>query len=142
MPVIVIFKDSNSGRKGRINEAGEIVTGPSSPSTPTSVKKITVINTAVNLQVPLVNKEYRITSMFISSDKSVNINGAIVKIYEADEEDSRVATKDLLEINLQRQDKMPATGLNMIISEGAYLNAESDETTITITIAGYYVDIN
>lgn len=124
-----------------VTKDNELITGPISSSTPTSVVIVNVANTAFNLQVPIANKRFRLTDIIISTDKNVNINGAIIEIYEALSIDTTTTNKEVLRLNFNRQDKLPIIGLNWEITTGRWLNIKSDETNVDVTIAGYYVDV-
>jgi len=142
MSLDVKLKDGTGGAGiAKVTASNELVTGPLSPSTPTNVITINSTGTAFNLQIPITGRKFRLTEIVMSSDKNVSVNGAIVEIYEADDISTTVQSKKVLEINLNRQDRFALTGINWEISEGVWLTGESDQANVTVTVAGYYVNV-
>ena len=45
----------------------------------------------------------------------------------------------ILQFGMARLSVLPLVPLNLVIAEGAYLNAKTDDNTINMTIFGYYV---
>jgi hypothetical protein len=53
--------------------------------------------------------------------------------------DTTVDTQVIQE-EIAKQTRMTATGLNIVVSEGAWINVKSDDVVIRCNISGYYVD--
>jgi len=137
--VKIINSIGNGGYGVAVTKRGQIVTAPLNFSIPENVT-LNVINTAFNLRPPITGKIFVITDLIISTDKNVNVNGAIIEIYLASSVDTLTSDKTLLLINLGRQDSFDVVTLNWISVQGKWLNAKTDEANVDITAAGYYVD--
>jgi hypothetical protein len=127
-----------AGTYACITKRGELVVGPADYSTPVA-KTLTVADTAVNFFGPRSGKQFVVTGVLIGTNKDVGVNGADVFVYEAATADTTTVSVALMELQLLKNDARDITGLNVIVGEGKFVNAKSDDTTVFITVLGYYV---
>ena len=98
-------------------------------------------DTAVNVVEPRDGKNFIITSIILSSDRSVGANGAVTDIFENSlGPTSGTITKEIIQEEIAKQTRMTATGLNIIVTAGRWVNVKSDDVIVRCNIAGYYVD--
>ena len=101
----------------------------------------TVINTAYNIIVPKTGKRFVITTIILNASRNVSSTvEADVVLYEAESASTTTVTKTVFEQGLLKQQTVTITALNVILSEGVWLNLKTDDNDITANIAGYYVD--
>jgi len=130
---------SGHGHNVRVTHTGELVTIRGEYDTATAAV-MTVINTAYNLVLPRDNESFIITGIILNADKNVSAtNGADIQIYETTTSTSTVQSKLLFTLNLLKNDSEVITGILIKTTEGRYLNVETDDATVNITLLGYYL---
>jgi hypothetical protein len=136
-----------SGSIGHVTHRGELVTNRADYSVPYTAEA-TVINTGYNYSslsgsciCPLAGKQFVITEILISADRNVGgTSGALINIYEADSDTSTVPTKNIVkDIEIVKNERL-FMNLNMIITQGKWVNIKTDDNNIRSTIWGYYVN--
>jgi len=96
--------------------------------------------TAFNFYSPKAGKQFVITGIIAQANKDVsNTALATVIVFEASQLDDASADKILLEFGLSRFGVLNAPPLNIIVNEGKYVNATTDDTSVLMTIMGYYI---
>lgn len=126
--------------KVKVTSRGQLITAPLDFSDAYSVSA-TVINTAYNFVTPKIGFRFVITDILLNADNSVGTTpGATVVLYEAASLTSTTATKTILSIELVKQTNRDITGLNLIVSEGVWLNIKTDDNNINATVLGYFVE--
>jgi hypothetical protein len=128
------------GNSPEITERGQIVTGALSFET-FYLGATAVANTAVNVVPPKSGKCFIITAIILSGNRDVGVNGAITDVFEnlSGPTDGTINT-EIIQEEIAKQTRMTATGLNIIVSRGAWVNVKSDDVIVRCNIAGYYVD--
>ena len=132
------IKDNMTGNRATVTEYGQLVVAPVDYSVPVA-KKMDTNNTAFNFIEPSFKQNIVITDIIMTANKNVGANDATVVIYEANEIDSDVSVKDIINLEMIKKSNMIMTGLNLIISEGAFINAKTDDNDVFITIMYYRV---
>lgn len=128
-----------TGKKARVTEYGELVTGRYDYSTPV-YSSLSSTGTAYNFFVPKMKTRLVITDILIDADRNVsNTVPATIDIYESSGVSDTTVDKQILKVELLRNTSRDLTGLNLIASEGKWINAKTDDATVNITIAGYYI---
>jgi len=138
MSIPSVIKDNNSGVTAKVTEFGQLVVAPLQYSTPI-VDELDVINTAFNFIEPQQDRSIVITDIIISADRVVGVNGADVEIYEAISADTTTVDITILEVDMVKQTQLGLTGLNLIVPEGKFVNAKTDDNNILVTIMFYRV---
>ena len=128
-----------TGTKACVSTRGQLVVGPLDFSTAYTATA-NVINTAFNFVPPIANKRFVITDILLYANKGIGTGDATIVLYEADGVSETTSTKDILNIEMVKQTSRDITGLNLIVSEGKWVNIKTDDNTIFATIMGYYVD--
>ena len=140
MPVPSYIVDPHNGLAARVTEFGQLVVSPIAYSTPVT-GTLSVINTAVNFVEPKGNHSIIITDVILSSDKNVGVDGAAVLVYCATAIDETTVADGILEVNMLKNTARDLIGLNLIVGEGKWVNAKTDDAGIEVTIAYYRVPI-
>jgi len=134
-----VIKDSQSSVKAKITERGQIVVAPLEFSVFYTASTASN-NVAVNIVAPTTSKRFVITDIVIAADRSVGANGAITDIFEASGPTSATIVKSIYEDEIAKQTRATLTGLNIIVSEGVWINVKSDDVIVRANIAGYFID--
>jgi hypothetical protein len=144
---VEIVDGRGGGFKARTTPRGELVINKADYSIPYTAAA-TVINTGYNYTdlsgagiVPKAGKQFVITEILISCDRNVGAtSGALINVYEADSPTSTTSTKDIIkDIEIVKNERQ-FMNLNMIVSEGKWVNIKTDDNNVRSTIWGYYVN--
>ena len=99
-----------------------------------------VINTPFNILIPESGKNFVITDAILSTDKNIGAGGALVTVYESDGIDSVTEDKVIFQGEFLKNVLHSFIGLNMIVSEGKWVNIKTDDATVNLSIGGYYIN--
>lgn len=139
MTTPVNIKDSDSGFVAKVTKFGELVVAPLQYSTPVS-DELDVIDTAFNFIVPQQDHSIIITDIIVDADKSVsNTTPADIEIYEATTADTTTIDSGIISPRLLRGGNRTLTGLNLIVPEGQFVNAKTNDDVVLVTIMFYRV---
>ncbi len=141
MSIPSTIKDSKTGHAARVTRFGQLVIAPLAYSEPIS-QNLATINTAFNFIKPQADHSIVITDIIASADRNVSVTDpAEVEIYESDEVDSLTVVETIVSPRLLRGDSLPLTGLNLLVDEGRWVNAKTNDNNILITIMFYRVPV-
>lgn len=136
-----LIKDPKTSSTARVTRFGQLVVAPIQYSTPVTVD-LDTINVAFNFITPVDGKVVVITDIFASADNGVsNTTPAEVEIYTSDEMDSTTVIDSILQPRLTRASNIPITGLNLLIDEGVWVNAKTNDNDILLTIMYYRIPV-
>lgn len=136
-----LIKDPKTSSTARVTRFGQLVVAPIQYSTPVTVD-LDTINVAFNFITPVDGKVVVITDIFVSADNGVsNTTPAEVEIYTSDEMDSTTVIDSILQPRLTRASNIPMTGLNLLIDEGVWVNAKTNDNDILLTIMYYRIPV-
>ena len=140
MPVPSYIVDPHNGLAARVTEFGQLVVAPLAYSTPTT-NTLTAINTAVNFIEPKGNHQIVITDIILTADKNVGAAGASVQVYCATSSSTLTISDGILDIEMLKNTNRDLIGLNLIVGEGKWVNAKTDDNNVQVTIGYYRVPI-
>lgn len=85
--------------------------------------------------------KFIITSLLFASSKTFGsaTTAETLTVYEANPDDLSTNTKTIVQVDLLKNDRLVATGLNLASNESKVLVAIATDTNVDVTIAGYYV---
>jgi hypothetical protein len=126
------------GNKVKVTSSGELVTS-SLEYDLTKYQEMSATGTAYNFYEPEPRKQFIITGFLAVSDKNITAD-AIVEIYEADSVSSTTVSKALPKFALTKNAIASPTPLRILVNEGVWVNAKTDDATIHLTMFGYYID--
>ena len=135
-----VIADPYSGVKARVSEFGQLAVAPLAYSKP-SFKKLTVVNTAYSFIAPEEGHQIVITDIILTANKAVGTNDATIDIYEAESPTTTVITTSIIELEMIKQSNLVLTGLNLLIPQGLWVNAKTDDNDVFVTIMFYRVPI-
>lgn len=132
-----IIDGGETSNQVKVTKQNQLVVGSLEFSTPVQ-QDLNIIDTAFNFFEPQTGNILIITDIVINATKSISVNGSIVEIYETNSAESTTSTTDTFKFDIARQQVITMTGLNLMGTEGQFLNAKCDSVTVLVTIAGYF----
>lgn len=139
MSVPVKIEGANSKIRAKVTKYGQLVTSPLAYSAPMQANLVTP-DIAYNFIEPSAGEAIVITDVIASAAKSVsNTTPANIQIYQSNGINSLEIVDGILSPQLTGASNFVATGLNMLVPEGRWVNATTDDATILITIMYYKV---
>ena len=122
----------------KVSKNGEVTTSPYDYSQAYNVTA-SLTATAYNLIVPKQGFNFIITSITIYANRNVGANDATVELYESSVgPDSTTQSKLIFTTELLKQTRFTVS-TNLLVSEGVWVNLETDDSTVFGTIMGYYI---
>ena len=141
MPAPTIVRDPYSDSTARVTKYGQLVVAPLSYSVPVAIE-LDTINTAFNFIEPQANHSIVITDIIVSANKNVSATDpANIEIYEADGADELTAAPSIVRPQLSRSSNVSYIGLNLLVPEGKWVNAKTDDSSVLVTIMYYRVPV-
>lgn len=123
----------------RITTAGQLVTGNLAFDL-TEFAELAVDNQVYNFYKPRAGLQFVISGIIATANKSVAANAeAFVEIYEGSSISDGTADKALISFVLTQSTVLPMFPLNILVSEGKFVNARTDDNSIFLTVIGYYI---
>ena len=138
MVIEVVLVDAATGKPVGVSPNGELLIRPFDYSTPV-FQDMDAISTAYLFAVPEPRKQYIITDIIAFADRNVTTQ-TLLEIYEGLTVDTTTITKQILRLDLLKQDRLAMTGLHFKVTAGRWLLAKHDDDDVFLTIAGYYID--
>lgn len=140
MPVKFSIEGGDSSRVATVTPDGALAVGPVSFNL-IEFNEMDLINTAYNFYQPLPGKQFVITAIFAYGDKQVaTATNATVEVYEASSTTSTTVDKIIMQFEIGQNEFHPFTNLNLLVSEGVFINAKTDDDDVHMNILGYYVE--
>lgn len=128
------------GRNAKITGRNQLVVSPLDYSTFYNSENASD-NVAVNVLLPKTRMRFVITDIILAGDRAIAANGAVSQVYEnfVGPTDSTVTTL-IYKDEIAKQTRAVLTGLNIIVTEGAWVNLIADDTVVRANIGGYWID--
>ncbi len=131
---------SGNGRVATVTPIGQLVSAPFAYDD-TVFRELAEPDTAYNFYPPKAGQQFVITGVLFRADKQVSSTvDATVVIYEATTAATTTVSKVLIQFAVVQGDIINPTALNLLVNEGRYVNAKTDDDDIHMTILGSYVD--
>ncbi len=139
MSIKTAIVDPTCGNIAMVTRQGQVITAPIAYSGAYNAEA-NLDDTAFNLVVPIAGKRFVLTDILLYANKGVGVNDATVQLYEATAPDTTTVYRAILTFEMVKQTARDFTGLNLICSEGRWINIKTDDNTIFATVTGYYID--
>ena len=136
---VKVASAAGNGTQTVVTKRGQLVVSSIDFST-FYATELNVINTGFEIVAPNTNKNFIITTIFMYANKGVGAADASVQLYESSESAILTIDKQVFNTEMPKYSKIVLTGLQIEISQGKWLNAVTDDNTIFVNVAGYYVD--
>ena len=140
MSIQIRIVGGDERNEAKVTKLNQLVTAPLSFSKFYTASVI-VDDTPVNVVVPMTGRNFIITDIILTGDRSIGANGAVTTLYEnsVGPTDS-TETAVIITEEIAKQSRMVATGLNIKVTEGRWVNVVADDTIVRANVAGYYVE--
>jgi hypothetical protein len=139
MATPTVIKDNDSGRTAIVTKFNQLVVAPLDYSVPVS-DSLDVIDTAFNFVAPEQDQSIVITDIIASADNAVsNVVPAEVEIYEATSATTTTIDRGIVSPRIVRGSNFTLVGLNMLVPEGKWVNAKTNDNNVLVTIMFYRV---
>ena len=128
-----------TGTKSRacVTSIGQLVVAPFAYDDVVA-KTTAVDNVPINFYPPRAGYQFVITSILLTADSNVT-GSSVIDVYEANDVADTVISKAILHIDLLKNNYRDITGMNIIVTEGKFVNLKADDTDVSAVITGYYV---
>ena len=130
------------GRKGKavdVAGSGHLVVGEHAFNE-TIAKNLSSINISFNFYKPKAQKQFIIKGIVAKANKDVSTStDADLVIYEGTSAATTTVDKTLFQAAMTKHDSLILLPLNIIVNEGLFINAKTDDASIFITIMGYFI---
>ena len=129
------------GRGGKsqalVTAAGQLVTAPYAYN---EIKYVLlgVDNQGYTFFSPKVGYQFVLTAILLTADSNVTTS-AIVDVYEASDLNSATIVTSLFHFEVLKNLTRDLIGLNILCSEGAFINGKTDDDDVYMTLLGYYI---
>ena len=106
----------------------------------TQFQELDTDDVAKNYYKPRVDKRFVVTGVIATADKQVGANeDATVTIFEAASSATATADKVLLQFVLTQSTVVSLLPLNILVAEGKFVNAKTDNDDVHMNIFGYFI---
>jgi len=123
----------------RVTRTGQLVTSVFSYDE-TKFNELGTAGTAANFYKPKSQQQFVITGMIATGDKQIAANAdATVTIFEASDATTSTQDKVLLTFVITQSTIVSLLPLNILVNEGKFVNAETDDDDVHMNIFGYYI---
>ena len=127
----------SDGFTADVTPAGELVVAPHSYDL-TEFNGMASTGTAYTFYTPRVGFKFVLTGFLAVSDKNITADAEVI-IYEAVSENTTTISKTLVQFAITKNAVVAPTPLRILVNEGVWINAKTDDATINMTMFGYYI---
>lgn len=136
---VILADGAGFNYKVCITKAGQLTVAPFSYDDTMHVE-LGEPDTGYTFYNPIDNQRFVITGIVAKADKQVSsIVDAQVVIYESEDSDTTTVSRVLFETAMVEGDSLTVMPLNIITTEGIWVNAKTTDDDIHMTIMGYYI---
>ena len=136
---VVLVDGSGRSVQAHVTSAGQLVVGNLAFDETVSIELDTP-DTAYSFYRPLGGQQFVIRYILAKADKEVDSSiPADVVVYEADSATATTVDKTLFQVPLIELEGGTLPGLNILVNEGKFLNVKTSDTSVFVTIMGYYI---
>ena len=131
--------DGKRGTKDKVmvSSIGQLITAPYAYDEVEYID-LAADDTGYTFFKPILGFQFVLTGVDVTVSREVPTQ-CVVDIYESVGEDSATIAKSIFEFDMLKNAHRGLVGLNVLISEGVFLNAKSDDTSVFTTLMGYYI---
>ena len=125
------------GTKATVTSIGQLVVAPYAYN---EVKYLLLDTAAAGYTffAPKAGQQFVLTGILLTADSNV-VGSCIVDIYESVLAASATIGTSLFHFEILKNGRRDLSGLNILISEGAHVNAKTDDDDVFATLFYYYV---
>ncbi len=134
-----ITDGQGAGNKAHVTVNGQLAVAPIEYDSVATVE-LAEPNIGYNFFKPKAHMQFVITGIRMRADRDVaQTADATVELYESDSATSTTVTRAIWTENMVRGESVALFPVNILLSEGVWLNGKTTDDDIFATIIGYYV---
>jgi len=126
------------GVDAKVTSRGELVVGSLDYSAPFYVRT-TVDDQVYNVVTAKAEHRFVITGVLIGTSKAI-VGTATIALYEALQNTDSAAEKDILTIDMIKEDRIYLNLFNVGTEPARYINITATDSQVDCTVFGFYVD--
>jgi hypothetical protein len=120
-------------------ELGQLIVAPIAYDNVKAVE-LDVDDTAFNFYKPLPSQQFVITGIYLEARSNVQAT-ASVHVYEGTTADDTIVNKSIFLVEILKNADRQLSPLNILVTEGRWVNCKSDDSTVAVSITGYYIPV-
>lgn len=128
-----------NGKDAIVSENGELITGAYDYSAPHYVRT-TVDDQVYNVVTAKAGHRFIVTGILIATSKAIT-GTATISLYEALAADTATAEKDILAIDMIKEDRLYLNLFNVASGAVKYINITASDSQVDCTVFGYYIPV-
>lgn len=127
------------GKQAKFNKLGQLETAPGGFDLQKFVS-LAVNDMAYNFYTPVPGRQFIITGLICFATKDVSdASDTNIIIYEATTPSTITVGRTILQFGMGKLTVLPPTGLRLIVSEGVFINAKTDDAVVNLNILGHFI---
>ena len=131
---------NDAGQVAHVTALGQIVVAPLAYDD-VVFQELATANVAFNFFGPKSGMRFVITGIRLRADRDVSVTiDATVIIYEASSATATTVDKVIFEENMVRGESVSMLPLNILATEGVWINGKTTDDDIFCMVMGYYVN--
>jgi len=129
--------DITTGTRCKVTNIGQVVTAPYAYN---SVKYLLLDTAAAGYTFyePKPGQQFVLNGIVLTADSNV-VTSCIVDIFEATAANSATIGTGIFHFEILKNATVQLFGLNILVSEGVFLNAKTNDDDVYCTMMGYYI---
>ena len=128
-----------NGVDAAVSSNGELVTGAFDYSSPYYVRTL-VDDQAYNVVTAKADNRFVVTGLLIATSKAI-VGTATIVLYEATSAETTTASRDILTIDMIKEDRLYLNLFNVSTDGVQYINIKATDSQVDCTVFGYYAPI-
>jgi len=134
-----ILDGAGSKTAVKVSTIGQLTTAPFAFDE-TVFNELAEDDTAYNFYPAKAGQQFVITGIIAVADKQVSSTvSADIVVYEATTEATTVVSKVLIQTAMVQDQIQPFSNLNILVTEGFFINAKTTDDDIHMTVMGYFI---
>jgi len=129
--------DPTTSDSAKVTTIGQLVVAPYAYN---EVKYLLLdaVDTGYTFYEPKAGQQFVLTAILLTADSNVTTS-CVVDIYEAVLAASATIGTSIFHFEILKNGYRDLSGLNILITEGVYVNAKTNDDDVYLTILGYYI---
>lgn len=141
LSTVLIDGKGASDTGAKVTTQGQLITAPISYNS-LAFKDMTVDNQGYTFVAPKAGYKIVIPAVLINADKNVSsTTPATIDIFEAAGLDSATISSTILQVELLKNERLFLNGINLLTSEGVWINGKTTDNNVRVSLFYYYIEI-
>jgi len=128
-----------NGKSAKVSSNGELIVGSLEYSAPYYVRTL-VDDQAYNVVTAMADCRFIVTGILIATSKAIT-GTATISIYEASSAETTTSDRDILTIDMVKEDRLYLNLFNVSTDSVRYINIKASDSQVDCTVFGYYAPV-